>query len=75
MTDDARRFRAFDAQTGDILWEQILISSAGGYPITYMVDDVQYIAIPAGGGVNYRRLTPEIQQPPGGNTLFVFRLP
>ena len=48
VTDDARRFRAFDAQTGDILWEQILNSSAGGYPITYMVDDVQYIAIPAG---------------------------
>ena len=76
VTDDARRFRAFDAETGDILWEQILNSTAGGYPITYMVDDVQYIAIPAGGGVTYRRgLTPEIRQPSGGNTLFVFRLP
>ena len=75
VTDDARRFRAFDAATGKILWEQILNSSAGGYPISYMVDGVQYIAIPAGGGVNYRNLTPEITQRASGNTLFVFRLP
>ena len=75
VTDDARRFRAFDAQTGDILWEQILNSSAGGFPVSYMHDGVQYIAIAAGGGINFRGLTPEIQQPPRGNMLFVFRLP
>ncbi|MDP7692156.1 MAG: PQQ-binding-like beta-propeller repeat protein, partial [Vicinamibacterales bacterium] len=75
VTDDDRRFRAFDAETGDILWEQILNSSAGGYPVSYMVDDVQYVAIAAGGGVNYRRYTREIRQPSGGNMLFVFRLP
>ncbi len=50
VTDDARRFRAFDAETGEILWEQILNSSAGGFPVSYMVDGVQYIAIAAGGG-------------------------
>lgn len=75
VTDDARRFRAFDAETGEVLWEQLLNSSAGGFPITYMVDGVQYIAIAAGGGVNYRGLTPEIRVPPGGNILYVFRLP
>jgi len=75
VTDDARRFRAFDADTGEILWEQILNSSAGGYPMSYRVDGVQYIAIAAGGGVNYRSLTREIRQRGGGNTLFVFRLP
>ena len=75
VTDDARRFRAFDADTGEILWEQILNSTAGGYPVSYSVDGVQYIAIAAGGGVNYRSLTREIQQRGGGNTLFVFRLP
>jgi len=75
VTDDARRFRAFDADTGEILWEQILNSSAGGYPVSYSVDGVQYIAIAAGGGVNYRSLTREIRQRGGGNTLFVFRLP
>ena len=75
VTDDARRFRAFNAETGDIEWEQILNSSAGGFPVSYMHDGVQYIAIAAGGGVNYRSVTPEIEQPPRGNTLFVFRLP
>ncbi len=75
VTDDARRFRAFDSATGEILWEQLLNSSAGGFPVTYMVDGVQYIAIAAGGGVSYRNLTPEIRQPSGGNVLYVFRLP
>ena len=75
VSDDARRFRAFNADTGDILWEQILNSSAGGFPVSYMHDGVQYIAIAAGGGINYRGLTPEIRQPGRGNMLFVFRLP
>ncbi len=75
VTDDARRFRAFDAATGEILWEQILNSSAGGFPVSYRHDGVQYIAIAAGGGINFRGLTPEIRQPGGGNMLFVFRLP
>lgn len=75
VSDDARRFRAFDADTGDILWEQILNSTAGGFPVSYSVDGVQYIAIAAGEGVNYRRHTPEIRQRAAGNTLYVFRLP
>ena len=69
------RTRAFDDRTGEVLWEQILNSSAGGFPVTYMVDGVQYLAIAAGGGPTYRILTPEIRQRPGGNMLFVFRLP
>ena len=75
VSDDARRFRAFDADNGDILWEQILNSTAGGFPVSYSIDGVQYIAIAAGEGVNYRRHTPEIRQRGGGNTLYVFRLP
>ena len=75
VTDDARRFRAFDASTGDILWEQLLNSSAGGFPVSYEHDGVQYVAIAAGGGINFRGLTPEITQPGRGNMLFVFRLP
>ncbi len=75
VSDDARRFRAFDADNGDILWEQVLNSTAGGFPVSYSVDGVQYIAIAAGEGVNYRRHTPEIRQRAAGNTLYVFRLP
>ena len=75
VSDDARRFRAFDADSGEVLWEQILNSSAGGFPMTYELDGVQYLAIAAGGGVNYRMMTPEIRQRRGGNILYVFRLP
>lgn len=74
-SDDARRFRAFDAATGEVLWEQILNSTAGGYPVSYLVDGEQYVAIAAGGGQNFRGLTRELRQPPGGNMLFVFKLP
>ena len=34
-----------------------------------------HLAIAAGGGPNARILTPEIRQRPGGNMLYVFRLP
>ena len=36
--DSNRRFRAFDAETGDVLWETILGSQISGYPVTYAVD-------------------------------------
>ncbi|MCW3111186.1 MAG: pyrroloquinoline quinone-dependent dehydrogenase, partial [Segetibacter sp.] len=44
------KFRAFDKETGKILWETKL--PAGGYasPSTYMVDGKQYVVIAAGGG-------------------------
>ena len=60
-SDDARRFRAFDADSGEVLWEQIL-NLRGGFPMTYEPDGVQYLAIAAGGGVNYWVLMPEIRQ-------------
>lgn len=43
-------FRAFDKDTGEVLWETKL--PAGGYatPSTYMVDGRQYVVIAAGGG-------------------------
>jgi quinoprotein glucose dehydrogenase len=44
------KFRAFDKETGKILWETKL--PAGGYasPSTYMVNGKQYIVIACGGG-------------------------
>jgi quinoprotein glucose dehydrogenase len=44
------KFRAFDKDTGKILWETKL--PAGGYasPSTYQVGGKQYIVIAAGGG-------------------------
>lgn len=44
------KFRAFSAETGEILWETTL--PAGGYatPATYEVDGRQYVVIACGGG-------------------------
>ncbi len=44
------KFRAFDKNTGKILWEYVL--PAGGYatPGTYQINGKQYVVIAAGGG-------------------------
>ena len=70
--DSNGRFRAHDHATGEVLWEGNLGSSVSGYPITYSVDGVQYVAVNTGGGqIN---LTPELH-PSRGTNLFVFALP
>ena len=73
-----RYFRAFDVETGEILWERRLGHAAHGYPITYAVGGKQYVAVPTGLGV-FRivsaSLSPEIYAPPSGNAIYVFALP
>ena len=73
-----RYFRAFDIETGEILWESRLGHAAHGYPITYAVDRKQYVAVPTGLGV-FRivsaSLSPEIFAPQSGNAIYVFALP
>lgn len=39
-----RQFRAFDAETGEVLWDQPLPARIAGDPITYLVDGKQYVA-------------------------------
>ena len=51
-----RNFRAFNAKTGDLLWEQKINSGIIGMPISYEVDGNQYIAIQSGWGVDARRM-------------------
>mgnify|MGYP003674528089 CR=1 FL=1 len=41
-------FKAFDQQTGEILWETELDAIPAAFPITYSVDGKQYVAIVAG---------------------------
>ncbi len=73
-----RYFKAFDVDTGKILWKARLGAGLHGFPISYAVDGEQYIAVPTGMGV-FKLLTakqaPEIYQPNGGNALYVFKLP
>ena len=67
------RFRAFDHETGDVLWEINLGSAVSGFPITYAVDGQQFVAVST-GTPRFLDLTPELR-PSSGNTLFVFALP
>jgi alcohol dehydrogenase (cytochrome c) len=73
-----RYFKAFDVDTGKVLWQTRLGSPLHGYPITYAVGNKQYIAVPTGMGVfklMTARESPDIYQPSGGNQLYVFELP
>ena len=42
------RFYALDASTGELLWEFYTGASVVAGQITYQVDGVQYISVPAG---------------------------
>ena len=71
------RFRAFDQETGEILWEINLGSPVSGFPISFAVDGRQYVAVGTGSGgtaSHFMGLTPELR-PSMGNNLFVFALP
>ena len=59
-------FRAFDKDTGKILWRAKLPFSGNATPSTYMVDGKQYVVIAAGGGKSGR---------PSGGTIVAFALP
>jgi quinoprotein glucose dehydrogenase len=60
------KIRAFDADSGDVLWEHKL--PAGGYatPCTYATGGKQYVVIACGGGNR--------QQTPSGDEYVAFSL-
>ncbi len=71
------RFRAFDQDTGEVLWEINIGSPVTGFPISYAVGGRQYVAVSTGSGgtaSHFMGLTPELR-PSSGNNLFVFALP
>ena len=76
--DFHRYFRAFDTESGKVLWEIPLNGPVEGYPISYAVDRHQYVAVSAGGGsVGQRHLSqlyPDVKTPTGSNVLMVFTL-
>ena len=47
-----RMFRAFDAKTGDVVWETQLNSGVIGVPSSFEVDGKQYIAVQSGWGID-----------------------
>ena len=73
-----RRLRAFDAETGKILWEQILGGMIMTSTITYAVDGRQYVAVLTGDAQS-GTATPlniaKIKTVRGHNAVYVFALP
>jgi alcohol dehydrogenase (cytochrome c) len=51
-----RLFRAFDAKTGDIVWQYPTLSGVNGVPVSFEVDGTQYVAVQSGWGVDAARM-------------------
>jgi alcohol dehydrogenase (cytochrome c) len=64
-----RYFRAFDARTGAVLWEQRTNSGVIGVPSTFAVDGVQYVAVQSGWGVDAQGMTGRIDRARGTETI------
>jgi quinoprotein glucose dehydrogenase len=45
-----KKFRAFDKDSGKLLWETTLPAAGNATPSTYEVNGRQYVVIVAGGG-------------------------
>ena len=72
-----RRFRAWDAATGDVLWQTVLGGPVSGFPVSFAVDGEQYVAVAAGGGDLlsglFNRLG-NLNARSGANLLYAFKL-
>jgi alcohol dehydrogenase (cytochrome c) len=62
-----RRFHAFDAATGKLLWEFPTNSGIIAPPSTFTVDGTQYVAVQAGWGVDSRGMQAMLNNLSPGN--------
>jgi alcohol dehydrogenase (cytochrome c) len=76
-----RKFRAFDARDGRMLWETSAPSGVHGVPSSYEIGGEQYIAVQSGWGVDAERLQQAFNavfktttSVPQGGTLLVYKL-
>jgi len=67
FTGEHDAFNAYNAWTGELLWQFKTGAGANAAPIAFEIDGEQFIAVAAGGNV--------LQNFPRGDTLFVFGLP
>jgi alcohol dehydrogenase (cytochrome c) len=75
-----RKFHAFDATTGTLLWEFPTSSGVIGQPSTFLVDGKQYVAVQSGWGVDSRAMQRRLDglmpgrfpEVPEGGAVWVF---
>jgi glucose dehydrogenase len=71
-TSSDRKFRAYDADTGKVLWSYDLPAATEGVPAVYSVGGKQYVAIAVGGNGLFSQ---GLKQPePGAGHYLVFAL-
>jgi alcohol dehydrogenase (cytochrome c) len=72
-----QQFRAFDPESGKVLWQQALGGMIQNSTITYAVNGKQYIAVFTGEGLITNGLIQQAELKPtrGYNALYVFALP
>ena len=77
-----RKFHAFDAARGTLLWEFGTSSGIVGQPSSFAVDGKQYIAVQSGWGVDSRSMQGRLNtldpgaypEVPEGGAIWVFAL-
>jgi alcohol dehydrogenase (cytochrome c) len=77
-----RMFRAFDAKTGKVLWQQKTNSGIMAMPVAFEVDGTEYIAVQSGWGVDAQRIQDGLAKAgmdinpdvPQGGVIWVFAL-
>jgi alcohol dehydrogenase (cytochrome c) len=77
-----RKFHAFNAKTGQLLWEFPTNSGVTGVPSSFEVNGEQYIAVQSGWGVDAQRMQGAFDSAlkyktvvPQGGVVWVFKLP
>jgi alcohol dehydrogenase (cytochrome c) len=73
-----RWFEALDQATGKVLWRHRLNNAPSSFPITYLVDGKQYIAVATNRGsyhVSGMATLAKANNPPAGAALIVYALP
>jgi quinoprotein glucose dehydrogenase len=71
-----RKFRAYDADNGKILWEYDLPGAPEGVPAVYQVSGKEYIVVPTGGGTVFQITGGTTPLPAAGPPQYVvFALP
>ncbi len=76
--DMSRRFRAFDAATGKMLWESTLGGNISVSTITYQANGKQYVCVMTGDNLKVPELSkevPELRVPTENNAIYTFALP
>ena len=75
-----RSLKAFDVETGEVLWRTRLGTAVQGFPISYAIDGRQYVAVPTGWGAGAQLfyvnaiLEEPLRVPEAGSALYVFAL-